>query len=420
MSHSFAWRWLRAQGQSDDGMLVRVHRAMLCHMKLQALSKVEQKHLLEYKYVAPELSLLERHGLDTLWTAVASRVYPRWLAPNVITLSGGACIGAAIVLTLASSPRLEGTAPLWVYATNAGLLLCYQTLDGSDGKQARRTKSGSPLGELMDHGVDAWTTGGIVAVCLDAFAFGIHSPWPWLILVGAQAAFFASNLTLLHQGRMRVDDVGVIELQTAMAACLATTAVASPAIWTVRAPFLGGYEARQLLGAGVVASMAGAVGQCVYEAACSTPSPQPAATQQAGFIFGVAQSAVVRQCGILAVYVGCVGVSFTCLVRQESGGSALRLLLLSANSCFAEFMSRLLVKRVTGRPLPTIPPSMCALLGFTAAAYTGVRSIRSCIVLAGVAAVAHCSYFVWATRACADALGIHVLRVKGAKSWCAL
>lgn len=389
---------------------------MQCHMKLQALSKIEQKHLLEYKYIAPELSLLERHGLDGFWTVVANRVYPHWLAPNVITLSGGACIAAAIALTLANSPRLEGTAPLWVYAVNAGLLLCYQTLDGSDGKQARRTQTGSPLGELMDHGVDAWTTGGIVAVCLDAFAFGIHSPWLWLILVGAQAAFFASNLTLLHQGRMRVDDIGVIELQTAMATCLAMTAVASPAIWTARAPLLGGHETREMLGAGVLISMAGAVGHCVYEATRSIPSPQPVATHQAGFIFGVAQSAIVRQCGILAVYVGCVGISFTCLARKEGGDSALLLLLLSANSCFAEFMSRLLLKRVTGRPLPIISPSMCALLGFTGAAWAGAGGIRLCAILAGVAAVAQGSYFVWATRACADALGIHVLSVKGAKS----
>jgi ethanolaminephosphotransferase len=29
-------------------------------------------------------------------------------------------------------------------------------LDGTDGKQARRTGSSSPLGELFDHGLDSW------------------------------------------------------------------------------------------------------------------------------------------------------------------------------------------------------------------------------------------------------------------------
>lgn len=31
-------------------------------------------------------------------------------------------------------------------------------LDGTDGKQARRTGSSSPLGELFDHGLDSWAT----------------------------------------------------------------------------------------------------------------------------------------------------------------------------------------------------------------------------------------------------------------------
>ena len=34
----------------------------------------------------------------------------------------------------------------------------YIILDNTDGKQARRTKSSSPLGMLIDHGTDACTT----------------------------------------------------------------------------------------------------------------------------------------------------------------------------------------------------------------------------------------------------------------------
>lgn len=38
-------------------------------------------------------------------------------------------------------------------------LFIYQSLDAIDGKQARRTNSSSPLGELFDHGCDAVSTG---------------------------------------------------------------------------------------------------------------------------------------------------------------------------------------------------------------------------------------------------------------------
>lgn len=38
-------------------------------------------------------------------------------------------------------------------------LFVYQSLDAIDGKQARRTNSSTPLGELFDHGCDAVSTG---------------------------------------------------------------------------------------------------------------------------------------------------------------------------------------------------------------------------------------------------------------------
>lgn len=45
-----------------------------------------------------------------------------------------------------------------IFFTALGLFL-YQSLDAIDGKQARRTKSSSPLGELFDHGCDSVSTG---------------------------------------------------------------------------------------------------------------------------------------------------------------------------------------------------------------------------------------------------------------------
>jgi hypothetical protein len=38
-------------------------------------------------------------------------------------------------------------------------LFIYQSLDAIDGKQARRTGSSTPLGELFDHGCDSVSTG---------------------------------------------------------------------------------------------------------------------------------------------------------------------------------------------------------------------------------------------------------------------
>ena len=49
-------------------------------------------------------------------------------------------------------------APRWSYLLCAVGIFVYQTLDGIDGPQARRTGTSSPLGEYFDHGLDAITT----------------------------------------------------------------------------------------------------------------------------------------------------------------------------------------------------------------------------------------------------------------------
>lgn len=56
-------------------------------------------------------------------------------------------------------------APLWAYLLCAVGLFIYQSLDAIDGKQARRTNSSSPLGELFDHGCDSLSTGQFIPVC---------------------------------------------------------------------------------------------------------------------------------------------------------------------------------------------------------------------------------------------------------------
>jgi len=45
--------------------------------------------------------------------------------------------------------------PTWIMWLNGILFLAYFNFDNCDGKQARKTKSSSPLGLLFDHGVDA-------------------------------------------------------------------------------------------------------------------------------------------------------------------------------------------------------------------------------------------------------------------------
>ncbi|KAI4339428.1 hypothetical protein MLD38_024375 [Melastoma candidum] len=102
-------------------------------------------------------------------------------SPNMITLTGFLFLVTSALLGYIYSPQLDTPPPRWVNFAHGLLLFLYQTFDAVDGKQARRTNSSSPLGELFDHGCDA------LACAFESMAFGStamcgrYSFWFWFI-----------------------------------------------------------------------------------------------------------------------------------------------------------------------------------------------------------------------------------------------
>lgn len=83
---------------------------------------------------------------------------PYWLAPNLITVVGFAFNIATLLASLyLYGFSVEGPIDSWFCITMAGTFFIYNTLDNMDGKQARRTGAGSPMGMLFDHSCDAVT-----------------------------------------------------------------------------------------------------------------------------------------------------------------------------------------------------------------------------------------------------------------------
>lgn len=122
---------------------------------------------------------------------------PSWLAPNVITLIGIMAIYINILCILIYIPDLVGPGPSWLYYSFAAGLFFYQTMDNIDGKQARKTGSSSPLGELFDHGIDSLNCclGGLVqSACM-----GMGStPETALVTFITCIAMFASTWETYH------------------------------------------------------------------------------------------------------------------------------------------------------------------------------------------------------------------------------
>lgn len=135
-----------------------------------------------YVYKGCDNSLIYAHILSPLASWLVEFL-PRWVAPNVITLVALFWPLSAALIFLHECPSLNCIdAPRWPFLYCSIAILLYQTLDNMDGKQARRTKTSSPLGLFFDHGCDAITSvlSGICAGCwlagdsMDAFTmFGL-------------------------------------------------------------------------------------------------------------------------------------------------------------------------------------------------------------------------------------------------------
>jgi phosphatidylglycerophosphate synthase len=101
--------------------------------------------------------------------------------------------------------------PNYCFILAAFCVWAYSTLDAIDGKQARRTKSSSPLGQLFDHGCDSFATAFFILALGQAFkleGFEMLS-----IFVSAQIAFWSASWMEHHTGILvtNVGQFGVTE-----------------------------------------------------------------------------------------------------------------------------------------------------------------------------------------------------------------
>ena len=108
-----------------------------------------------FAYHGSDASLLYKYVLSPL-AAFLVELLPRWVAPNLITLVGLGVPLSATLIYAHQCPAMDcRAAPRWPHLYCAVAILVYQTLDNMDGKQARRTRTASPLGMFFDHGCDA-------------------------------------------------------------------------------------------------------------------------------------------------------------------------------------------------------------------------------------------------------------------------
>ena len=113
--------------------------------------------MLDFKYKGSVDSLYYKLVQSPLCDWIAEKL-PMWLAPNLITLAGfSLTFSCKLLMLYLYGLSTEGPVDNWYCYLLGVSYFIYSTLDNVDGKQARRTGSGSPLGMLFDHGCDAMT-----------------------------------------------------------------------------------------------------------------------------------------------------------------------------------------------------------------------------------------------------------------------
>nr|AEE62957.1 unknown [Dendroctonus ponderosae] len=204
--------------------------------KDRILSDSQLRRLGEHQYSCQSVSICDKM-LQPYWNWLVQKV-PVWFAPNLLTIMGLVVnIFTALVL-VGFSPDAKQEPPRWSCALCAIGLFVYQSLDAIDGKQARRTGSANPLGELFDHGCDSLSTVFVAVSACTAVQLGNYPAWMFFQCFCAMSLFYCAHWQTYVSGTLRFGKVDVTEAQITIMSILLISAIFGPSIWSIKLPTL--------------------------------------------------------------------------------------------------------------------------------------------------------------------------------------
>lgn len=202
--------------------------------KERILNAAQLKRLGEHKYSCTSASILDA-WLQPWWCWLVSKT-PLWLAPNLITILGLIVNIVTTLILVWYSPDARQDPPRWACALCALGVFVYQSLDAIDGKQARRTGSQSPLGELFDHGCDSISTVFIALGACIAVKLGEYPTWMFFQCFCAMTLFYCAHWQAYVTGTLKMGRIDVTEAQFAIIGIHIVSATLGPDAWTTKFP----------------------------------------------------------------------------------------------------------------------------------------------------------------------------------------
>jgi len=205
-----------------------------------------------------------------------------WAIPaNIITFISNGVVYVSLYLAL--NPHIFGQATPILIAT--GLIL-YLIGDHLDGMQAKRTGTGSALGEFCDHYLDAFNNGVVMFTMIAVFGL-VHKP----VIVGVMVISYWAHMAVFYEqfktGWLTFEPIGSLE-GVLLSALLIALSAFQPVYEIFTYPLFEDYT---IIEATMILSSLGAVVTC-YKTWKRTPDVK------AGFWIFTLLSAIV---GILAI-----------------------------------------------------------------------------------------------------------------------
>lgn len=189
------------------------------HGQSSLLTKEGLENIANHKYKSGHNTFLD-NKLNPMWNSLTD-LLPMSMAPNMVTTIGGIHSLLAYAVSWYFNPNFDSLqVPSWVLVLNGYCAIIYFTLDCMDGKQARRTGTSSPLGQLFDHGFDCLCNLAHLSSCSAYLAPG-GTQWYFAMQVTLQFCFFMAQweeyytLSLPHAaGNIGVTEVSERTLNT--------------------------------------------------------------------------------------------------------------------------------------------------------------------------------------------------------------
>ncbi|XP_052800711.1 choline/ethanolaminephosphotransferase 1-like [Mya arenaria] len=205
-------------------------------MAAELLTTKQIKSLKEHKYKAEGQSFSEPL-MQMYWKWLVEQIPLTW-APNTLTLVGLLMNVISTLFLIIYSPDGNSEAPRWVYFFCAIGLFVYQSLDAIDGKQARRTQTNTPLGELFDHGCDSLSTVFVMLGCCLALKLGQNPMVLMFEVCLSEVCFYMAHWQTYVSGTLKFGKIDVTEGQFTVIAIYLFCAI-SPAFFDNNLPIIG-------------------------------------------------------------------------------------------------------------------------------------------------------------------------------------